>query len=804
MDKRGAQLNSRLSVYRALARLFLYAEQVWASSALIFCVTGLFVAVTFSGFWQAIDPFLHLTILFVFAAGVLWGIRQFRGRFTAPDRDAIHARLEQESGLSHRPLRSQLAEPVRSLFESEKTSQFWELHQQQQALALEKISLFHPRLGLSSGDKYSFRSLVLILIFSGFMIGGIAPFQHFKTAFTPNLSGPVQVVEMDIWAVPPDYTGFAPQLIKQSQPQISKPSTPEQTIQIPVFRLPQGSKFVGRVSGGDKNIPKLLNGPQTHLFDQLDPLNFQIELPDISSGRWTLKKDSETLLQWDVDIIPDLAPIIRILTLPDVTDRAALQLAVLAEDDYGILDLKAHLSRLDSEGSFELVLPFSMGSTAIESKSYHDLTAHPWAGLPVELWVEGADHRGQSGQSKKVKITLPERDFLHPVARALALERKQLFINPEENRIDVVGALDVIISLPEAITKDLSAILMVSVARSTLLFREEPQAITEAAELLWQAALKFENGNLTLAEQALRDAEQKLMVALNNGASDDEIKQLVEELKQAMSEFLKELSRNQDQAQSNPNGAEALETQDLNNILDQIDDFARSGARDEARKLLSQLQDILENLQATGPKSGQPSKADRQMLENMEKLLGKQQDVLDQTLQSTQRSGYFKDRPSDSQPQQFGDLAKQQEALRQMLGEMMTEMGMKGKIPGALGKAERAMNTAREQLQLGDGSEAQLSQQQAMQQLQKGLEGMAQAQGMGASGRYGKNGPKDPLGRSSGGQGKEPNPDNKLNIFDKSNLSNTRAVLNELRRRLSDPNRSDLEKKYLKRLLERF
>ncbi len=806
MDKRETKVRSKLTFQRKTARLFLFAERVWYSSAALFCIIGAFAALTLAGIWQQLDPILHLSALVAFAISFLFAVRQFLDRFKLPQKPEADARLEQESNLQHRPLRSMDAAPFAPDMQNEQARAFWQMHQDQQQEALKRVNSFLPRFGLSLGDTYSLRALIILLLLSGYVTGGAAPFSHFRTAFIPSLGGPIEQVELDIWAVPPDYTAIAPQLIHQLPSNLNaqtENADAGDTI-IPLFRLPIGTKLIGRVSGGNDQIPMLLNGEEQFVFQSIESQNYQIEHTDLGSGRWTLQKGSEVLAQWDVDIIPDLAPIVRILTLPNVTDRSALNLVVMAEDDYGITELKGYISKIDQSEVFEIILPFPTGATYTESKSYHDLTAHPWAGFVVDLWAAGKDITEQEGQSKKVRITLPERNFSNPIARALVHERKQLFSDPDGNRFDVVGALDVIISLPEAITNDLGAILMVSVARSTLLFQSGEKPIAEAAELLWQAALKFENGNLTLAEEALREAEKRLMEALNNGASDEEIKQLVEELKQAMNEFLQELARNQGNIEQNPNGSETLQSQDLNDFLDQIDEFARSGAREEARNLLSQLQDILENLQAAGAQQGQSAQIDQKMLDNLEKLMEQQQQLLDQTMRSSRPNGYLQDPSVGSNSEEFGKLAEQQEALRQMLGEMMGDMGLKGKIPGALGKAERAMNAARESLQMGEGGTAQEAQQQALQQLQRGLEGMAQAQGMGAAGQIGKNGNTDPLGRSTGDRANRPDPNSGINIFGKSNLSTTREVLNELRRRLSDPSRPELEKKYLKRLMERF
>ena len=52
-----------------------------------------------------------------------------------------------------------------------------------------------------------------------------------------------------------------------------------------------------------------------------------------------------------------------------------------------------------------------------------------------------------------------------------------------------------------------------------------------------------------------------------------------------------------------------LRSQDLQRMLDQIENLAKTGARDAARQLLSELQNMLENLQAGQPDDGRSSRA---------------------------------------------------------------------------------------------------------------------------------------------------------------------------------------------------
>jgi len=803
MDRRLNLEENRPSHGYFVAWVVLVLERAWSASAPVFWAVGLFIAVTFLGLWEWLPPYLHLAGLVTFTGALLLAIRYFTQSFSWPSGDEVAAALERHNHLPHRPLRS-LGSALALGAEDETSQLLWNLHRQQQFRNLSKIRLFWPDLSLGNGDFLSLRAAVLLLVISSFMIGGPKASARIETAFLPQLRGSAPVIGMDIWAVPPDYTGVAPQLIAQ------KPDGREFSAVPAVIKIPEGSRLVGRLSGGDEGVPKLVSDNAEYVFSKIDQNNFQIDIEATRNGRWRLEKDGDELAFWDLQIIPDAPPAVRLLTPPTLTRRGALQLMAEASDDYGVLELAAHLTRSDMPVNLQgrikpeeirIKLPFTSGAKQISSKSYNDLTSHPWAGLAVTLVVTAQDAVGQMGASKPVDFVLPERKFTHPIARALVAQRKKLMSDPANNRIDVLGALDALTALPEALTSDISALLLISVARGTLLFDYESEATYEVAEYMWQAALKYENGNFTLAEAALRAAQNALMAALSGNADDAEIKRLVDDVKQAMQNFLAEFSKNQ---QTESTGQQ-LQSKDLNAFLDKIDQLSAVGARDAARQLLSRLQDILENLQAVGGAPSQSQNTGQKILNDLGEMMSAQQNILDKTLRSNQQQGQ-----KTGETETFETLAKQQEALRQMLGDLMGDMGLNADIPVPLGQAERAMNRARGALENGDASGAQNAQKQVLEQLQRTAQGLVQQMrqgrgGQGAGGRFGKNGPRgDPLGRAAPSQPLLGEGGTDIQLFKPGYLSNSRQILDELRRRLSDPNRSDLEKKYLQRLLERF
>src|SRR6185503_8921512 len=115
---------------------------------------------------------------------------------------------------------------------------------------------------------------------------------------------------------------------------------------------------------------------------------------------------------------------------------------------------------------------------------------------------------------------------------------------------------------------------------------------------LWSMAVTIEDGNVYDAEQALRAAEEALRQALERGASDEEIKRLTDDLRAALDKFLQALA---EQLRKNPQqlarpldpNTRMLRPQDLKNMIDRFEQLARSGAKDAAKKLLEELQQML-------------------------------------------------------------------------------------------------------------------------------------------------------------------------------------------------------------------
>ena len=122
--------------------------------------------------------------------------------------------------------------------------------------------------------------------------------------------------------------------------------------------------------------------------------------------------------------------------------------------------------------------------------------------------------------------------------------------------------------------------------------------------MLWDTALRIEDGELSIAARQLRELERQLQGALAGDAPDERIEQLMDQLKEAVDKYLEAMGKQQQnqagrQQQGEGQQAEtddAMRRQDLQEMLDKMREMAQMGARDPAREVLSRLQEMMENL----------------------------------------------------------------------------------------------------------------------------------------------------------------------------------------------------------------
>ncbi len=810
---------------RRLARAALAWEQLWPAAAVPLGIAGLFLALALTDWLPDLPGWIHGLVLAGFVAGFGAAIVQAVRQVVWPTPVAARRRLEVASGLSHRPL-----EAIEdTLSGGDATARaLWAAHQARMRAAAGRLRVGLPAASLVVRDPYGLRA-ALALVLGVLLIGaGWDSPDRLLRAVEPEMrAAPAVPVALDLWLTPPSFTGLPPVLAT------ALPAG--QAIQVPA-----GSTLLGEVSGVSR-APTLKLGDRQVPFTALDGGTYRVEIPVAGGDHIAVTDGWRQLGSWKLVVSPILPPTIALKNPPGATDKGVLKLEYTAKDEFGVAKATATIRLVGRPDAPPIEVPLTLPPRRREAggTTYQDLTAHPWAGLPVQLQLTATGVSGQTGQSAVVSFTLPERRFTHPVAKAMVEQRRILTRSPEK-RADVATALGRIAWVPKLYNDDTVVHLALVTARARLRDAEGPGAIGSVQGLLWDTALRLEDGDVGERERELRDAEQAVRDALQRDATDPEMQRLIDKMQDALDRYLDSLAQQatrdpSKQARRDPN-SRMVSRQDLQKLLDRARDLARRGQRDQAQALLDQLQQMLENMQVArddGSEDGQDGDNSElgQDMQQLQGLAQRQRGLMDRTFRQNQRRqaqhgqkgqpGQQQGQPGDQADQGDAEdqaMAGDQEALRRDLDELMRRLGdQMGEVPGGLGRADRSMRGAAKSLGQGDDGQALSDQNDALQQLREAGRNLAdrmqqqagQGNGRGQrgdarqradSGRQQQG--RDPLGRPLPGSTGSDTSD--VTIPDHGPDDKAREIYNELQKRAEDPGRPRIEKDYLDRLLQRF
>lgn len=836
-----------------LARLALDGEALTRALWLPATLCGLFLAAAWIGLFGLMPGWLHLGLLLAWLGAIGWTGWQGLRDFHRADATAARRRLERDSALAHRPL-TQLQDGIAGGAGDPLAHALWRAAQERARQQLGRLRLAAPRPDIAARDPWAVRSLPVLLLVVGAFVGWGDLGGRLGAALLPSL-GMARIVaptSLDAWVKPPDYTGQAPIFLTRLPP-------PADGSDPAPVALPHGSTLTAKLSGGF-GTPKLIANGGEQPFTPVEGGGWQVETALREGDRVAIRQAGREVAAWDVQIVPDMPPGIAFRTGPSATERQALRIDYTAADDYGIQTVMALVSLVTEVPDtidttpFELALPVaSQRRQSINGTGFHDLTPHPWAGLKVKIKLRATDAAGQVAESGEREFILPEREFTHPVARAIIAQRKALLLIGEPARQPAARELNEISARPGSYQGDPVAFLALRSTVARLVLNQDKESLQSSIATLWDVALRIEDGGLSLAERDLRQAQQELMEALDNNASDAELEQALQKLEQAMQQFMDALQRQamEQGVENPPPGAEAGEGQvmsreDVERMVQQMRDLAQSGSREAARQMLSELQQMMENLQNGRPPPPQTAEEAarqqqmRELAQQLQDVQRQQQQLMDETFRDArgddrgdglensqmpnfglpnrqgrrsqpqpQGQGEAEGREGQGQPGGSGTGGQRQEELRRQLGEVMRQLGeMGGEIPRPLGQAERAMREAEQALNDGQPGRAIPSQGEALEQLQQSLQSMQQqmarspGQAGGQRAQSGRQPGRDPLGRPLPGTGTLSGEDVKIPA--EGEMQRAREILEELRRRAGEPDRPKLERDYIDRLLDRF
>jgi len=779
-----------------------------------------------------------------------------------PDRRVALARLDREAAARDPALRhgpASAAQDSLAVGAADPGSRtLWALHQRRAAQAVASLKVGLPRPGMTRRDPYALRAGIVVAAVASLFVAGPEWRERIGAAFDwhePVAPGPN--FRVDGWIDPPLYTRLPPLLIAMDGSDQH-------------LRAPINAQLIVRIAGQGKAAANTTLTPNAGLI----PIPGQEERPDLREERYRIVGGAELVIvtpagrqRLTVEAIPDRPPEVTAVGGPEVNGRGTFNLTYRAKDDYGISSAEGVVEPLKAGRSLapipriNLALPAD-ASGETDTKTLVDLTDSPWSGARVRYQIVVKDEAGQEGRTAPAEITLPARPFRDPLARALAEDRRRLVTAPDSDHLWVQGALDALLVAPDLFTPQPAVFLGLKTATERLRRAKTDADLIDVADLLWEMALKIEDGDLSDAEKQLRQAQDRLKEAIERSAPDDEIKRLTQDLKQALDKFLSQMAEKQSRQPRDPsdNGrnnqqSKTVTPEDLDKMIQDMAEAMRRGDAAEAHRLMEQLRNILENLQTAekGGKSDQASREMQKQMRDLDAMAREQQGLRDETFKDGQAPSSGQQRPSNrgqqqgnrgqqgqgkqSQGQQGqgqkgqgqqgqgqqgqgeqGNVGDRQQALRQRLEDLeqrMKENGMRGEQ--GLSDAEDAMREAENALKQGDADEAVDAQGRALEGLKKGAEGMAQqmqdmAEGQGEGqqeggqqpGQQGQAGARDddPLGRPTKGRDMS---DGRVRVptADESAVQRARRIMEELRRKLGDPTRPREELDYFERLLRR-
>ncbi|WP_300440844.1 DUF4175 domain-containing protein [uncultured Mameliella sp.] len=777
-------------------------------------------------------------------AGAIWaawyGVRRFRW----PSRGAAMLRLD--GTLKGNPIQAALDTQAIGGGDASSTA-VWRAHQKRMRDRLAEARAVEPDLRVSRNDPLALRYVALLALSVAILFGSLVRVQSVTGmgAGGPDLAqGPA----WEGWMQPPGYTRL--------------PSVYLNDITAPEIDVPEGAEITLRMYGevGALSVRESISGRD------LSPEEVQDTAQDfavLKSGE--LAVDGPGGRVWQIAMIPDAAPAVKRDGEIEVSYEGEAQIPFTATDDHGVvmgkarftLDLAAVDRRygraIEPEPRKTIEVPLPMPVSGDRSEFTEALVGnfslHPWANLPVKLSLEVEDGRGQRGLSEPQSLTMPGRRFFDPVAAALIEQRQALLWN-RENAPEIVMIFKTILNEPDDLFRKDVEFMRLRALTKRLETLAKYGAITdekqdELAQKMWDLALEMEEGDLEDARQRMERARERLEEAMKNGATDQEIAELMQELREATRDYMRQLG--QQQARDNPEGQQRnpqdmieMSQDDIQRMMDRIQELMEQGKMAEAAEAMRQLQEMLDNMQITqGPGGGGQSPGE-QAMEGLADTLREQQDLSDEAfrdLNNGQR-GQGQRQPGqgpqgqDRQPGQgqagpepgqgqggddpASELAERQRALRDELNRQRQALPGQGSEAGeraaeALERAEGAMDGAERALRDGDLGRAIDQQSRALEALREGMRDLGEALAQQQQQRAGEQGfadggdpgeQRDPLGRNTGNTGRVGTDEGLLQ--GKDVYRRAEELLGELRRRSGELDRPEDERNYLDRLLERF
>ncbi len=724
----------------------------------------------------------------VAALSTVWAITHATRRFRVPSWPAALARLDES--LPGRPIQAMLDDPA--IGEGDEASMaVWRAHKIRMSERTAAARAVPGDLRVSQRDPYALRFVAVLafglaLVFgSVWRVGSVA---DMAPGAGQLATGPV----WEGWAEPPRYTG--------------KPTLYLNDLDDDTLELPKGTlitlRFYGEV--GALSLAETVSGRVVAEEDKAKLSEPAQDFTVNAAGSIAIEGPGGQI--WQIAMLADQAPEIERLGAPEVSALGEMRLPFGARDDYGVeagearisLDLASVTRRygltIDPDARDDVVVPLPMpiagDRRAFEENVIENFSKHPWANLPVTITLTALDAAEQTTTTPQSQMILPGRRFFDPTAAAVIEMRRDLLWS-KANTARMAQILRAVSYRPEeAFRAQTTALRMRKLIDRLEIYASlnlGDEAQDKLAEDMWGLAIELEEGVLADALERMRRAQDRLNEALKNGASKEEIAELMDELRRATEDYLNQLRREQaqqnerdgtDQPQGQQGESMQMTQDDLQRMMDHIQELMEQGRMAEAEQALKELQELMENMRVTQGQQGGGGgqSAGEQAMEDLAETLREQQGLSDQAFrdlqeqfnpnagagenqgnegsnggqgrgqshegqqgqgegsgdQQQQGQGNPQQGQSDQQSQTEQGLADRQQALRNELNRQQGRLPGQGTEGGdaareALDRAGRAMDEAEQALRNRDLAEAIDNQAQAMEALREGMRSLGEA-----------------------------------------------------------------------------
>lgn len=621
VDKRVATTKRRLTAL-AVGRAY------WP----LFVFIGLFLASVLAGVFDRFQPAISAVFTLVFFVGILLLVMRGARRYQGPNEAQAEDLLDRQSEL--RPISSLKDRPVAPARDQQS---LWVRHRDR--LLADVKGLRPPRFlrEWRALDPFFLRFVVPLAVLAIAFIGWNDLPGRMKSAFMPDYGSLVGADNMvvEAWITPPEHSGQAPIFLTPKSQDL---------------RVPEGSRITLRTAA--RSAPKLIMKAKRTARSRFKPT------PDgVYEAQTRIMEDTRVSVNWwgeraawRILASPDDVPIVEMVSQPTYSKGDRIEFSWRATDDYGVTKLELvmeraepHAAAPEDEKRVRIALP-GLAPREATDVTQMDLTRHAWAGLAVKLRVVATDGAGQEGSSETFEFTLPEKFFLDPLARAAQEVRVTVLRDPREyneiaanpdaltqdamnttaaNRIQLAPAdiqtaslmLDTLTYKADRYLPNITAFLTLRTAHGMLDSASKKSEADAVAPLLWALAMKTEYGSAADALRRLEAARKALEQALRDGVPEEEIKRRMEAFRDAANNYLaarmaEALANGGQGPAENPDGQTAgqgpnMGGQDFEDMLNALEDLADTGASDQARKLLSDISNLLQSLEfSQGGSSG--------------------------------------------------------------------------------------------------------------------------------------------------------------------------------------------------------